>query len=226
MKYDFTTIIDRSNTGAYKYDFMPEPLRGSGIVPMTIADMEFSAPPQVNEAVCRAANHGCYGYTGPDKAYLDAIKHWQKTRHNWDVKDEWYVVTNGIVQALGIAVRAFTEVGDAVIIQSPVYTPFFGAITDNGRIVVDNPLINVNGRYEMDFDDLEQKCAQPNVKLMLLCSPHNPVGRVWTQSELQRVADIAARNGVLVISDEIHNDIIMPGNTQLLKKIINVQFQI
>ena len=213
MKYDFTTIIDRSNTGAYKYDFMPEPLRGSGIVPMTIADMEFSAPPQVNEAVCRAANHGCYGYTGPDKAYLDAIKHWQKTRHNWDVKDEWYVVTNGIVQALGIAVRAFTEVGDAVIIQSPVYTPFFGAITDNGRIVVDNPLINVNGRYEMDFDDLEQKCAQPNVKLMLLCSPHNPVGRVWTQSELQRVADIAARNGVLVISDEIHNDIIMPGNT-------------
>ncbi len=213
MKYDFTSSIDRSNTGAYKYDMMPEPLRGSGIVPMTIADMEFSAPPEVNEAVVKAARHGCYGYTGPQGEYLDAVKHWQKTRHGWDIEDDWYVVTNGIVQALGIAVRAFTRPGDSVILQSPVYTPFYGAIKDNGRIIVENPLIENNGRYEMDFDDLEAKCADPSVKLMLLCSPHNPVGRVWTKDELARVAEITGRNGVLVISDEIHNDLILPGNT-------------
>lgn len=212
MKYDFTTIIDRSNTGAFKYDYMPEPLRGSGIVPMTIADMEFSAPPEVNEAVAKAAMHGCYGYTGPDRPFLDAVKHWQKTRHDWDIEDDWYVVTNGIVQALGIAVRAFTAPGDKVIIQTPVYTPFYGAVEDNGREIVENPLVENNGRYEIDFDDLEAKCADPAAKLMLLCSPHNPVGRVWTKEELKRIAVTANRNGVIVISDEIHNDLVLPGN--------------
>lgn len=212
MKYDFTTKIDRSNTGAYKYDLMPEPLRGSGIVPMTIADMEFSAPPEVNEAVINAARHGCYGYTGPQGEYIEAVKHWQKTRHGWDIEDDWYVVTNGIVQALGIAVRAFTEPGDKVVIQTPVYTPFYGAVRDNGREIAENPLIERGGRYEMDLDDLEAKCADPSVKLMLLCSPHNPVGRVWTREELKRVSVIANRNGVIVISDEIHNDLILPGN--------------
>ncbi|MBQ1893999.1 MAG: pyridoxal phosphate-dependent aminotransferase [Clostridia bacterium] len=213
MKYDFTKKIDRSNTGAYKYDFMPEPLRGSGIVPMTVADMEFSAPPKVNEAVAKAAFHGCYGYTGPQGEYLEAVRHWQKTRHDWDIEDDWYVVTNGVVQALGVAVRAFTKEGDGVIIQTPVYHPFYGAVRDNGRRIVENPLIANNGRYEMDFDDLEKKASDPSVKMMLLCSPHNPIGRVWTTDELSRVADIAKRHGILVVSDEIHNDLIMPGNT-------------
>lgn len=213
MKYDFTTIIDRSNTGAFKYDFMPEPLKGSGIVPMTVADMEFSAPPEVNEAVIRAARHGCYGYTGPQGEYLEAVRHWQKTRHNWDVEDDWYVVTNGIVQALGIAVRAFTEPGDGVLIMTPVYHPFYGAIKDNGRELFASPLIDNAGRYEIDFDDLERKAAEPSVKLMLLCSPHNPIGRVWTKAELERIARICSDNGVIVVSDEIHNDLIV-GDTE------------
>lgn len=207
--YDFKSLIDRSNTGAFKYDFMPEPLKGSGIVPMTVADMEFSAPPEVNEAVAKAAMHGCYGYTGPDKPYMDAIRHWQKTRHNWDIEDDWYVVTNGIVQALGIAVRAFTEPGDGVLIMTPVYHPFYGAVTDNGRALVTSRLIDNDGRYEIDFEDLEQKAALPEVKLMLLCSPHNPIGRVWSRGELTRIAEICMRNGVLVVSDEIHNDLIV-----------------
>ncbi|MCR5807998.1 MAG: pyridoxal phosphate-dependent aminotransferase [Clostridiales bacterium] len=209
--YDFTTIIDRKNTGAFKYDFMPEPLRDSGIVPMTVADMEFAAPPEVNEAVAKAAFHGCYGYTGPDKAYMDAVKHWQKTRHDWEIENDWYVVTNGVVQALGIAVRAFTKPGDGVLIMTPVYHPFYGAVNDNGRTLVKSALINNNGRYEIDFDDLESKAALPEVKLMLLCSPHNPIGRVWSRDELQRISDICLKNGVLVVSDEIHNDLILPG---------------
>ncbi len=213
MKYDFTSKIDRSNTGAFKYDFMPEPLRGSGIVPMTVADMEFSAPPEVNEAIAKAAYHGCYGYTGPDKPYMDAIRHWQKTRHGWDVSDDWYVVTNGIVQALGIAVRAFTEPTDSVLIMTPVYHPFYGAVKDNGRDLVTSKLIDNNGHYEIDFEDLEAKAMLPSVKLMILCSPHNPIGRVWTYDELKRISDICLKNGVLVVSDEIHNDLIMPGNT-------------
>ena len=210
--FDFSKAVDRSNTGAIKHDFAPEPVKGSGFIPMTIADMEFPAPPAVNEAVKRAAEHGCYGYTYADKAYLDAVKGWQKSRHAWDIDPEWYVVTNGVVQALGIAVRAFTERGEGVILQSPVYTPFFGAIRDNGRVIVENPLKNNGGRYEMDFDDLEEKCAQEDVKLMLLCSPHNPIGRVWTMDELSKVAEICRRNGVTVIADEIHNDLVLPGN--------------
>lgn len=209
MKYDFTTIIDRSNTGAFKYDFMPEPLKGSGIVPMTVADMEFSAPPQVNEAVIRAAKHGCYGYTGPQGEYLEAVKRWQKTRHGWDIDEDWYVVTNGIVQALGIAVRAFTEPGDRVLIMTPVYHPFYGAVKDNGRELIESPLIERCGRYEINFEDLEAKAADPSVRLMLLCSPHNPIGRVWTRGELARIADICLKNGVIVVSDEIHNDLIV-----------------
>ena len=211
MKYDFTTIIDRSNTGAFKYDFMPEPLRGSGIVPMTVADMEFAAPPEVNEAVVKAARHGCYGYTGPQGDYLAAVKHWQKTRHDWDIDEDWYVVTNGVVQALGVAVRAFTEPDDKVIIQTPVYHPFYGAVKDNGRQLVENPLICENGEYRMDFEGLEALASDPGVKLMLLCSPHNPIGRVWTVDELKKVSDICRENGVMVVSDEIHNDLIMPG---------------
>ena len=211
MKYDFTTRIDRSNTGAFKYDFMPEPLRGSGIVPLTIADMEFSAPPEVNEAVVHAALHGCYGYTGPQGEYLEAVKHWQKTRHDWQIEDDWYVVTNGVVQALGIAVRAFTEKGDGVLIMTPVYHPFYSAVEGNGRRIVESPLIESEGRYEIDFADLEAKAREEDVKLMLLCSPHNPVGRVWSRDELAQIARIAYENGVIVVSDEIHNDLILPG---------------
>lgn len=213
MKYDFITKIDRSNTGAFKYDFMPEPLRGSGIVPMTVADMEFSAPPEVNEAVAKAAYHGCYGYTGPQGEYLEAVAHWQKTRHGWDIDEDWYVVTNGVVQALGIAVRALTEPGDHVLIMTPVYHPFYGAVKDNGRVLSESPLSERNGRYEIDFEDLERRAASPEVKLMLLCSPHNPIGRVWTKEELTRIADICRENGVTVVSDEIHNDLIV-GETE------------
>lgn len=213
MKYDFTTRIDRSNTGAFKYDMMPEPLKGSGIVPLTVADMEFSAPPEVNEAVAKAALHGCYGYTGPQGEYLEAVKHWQKTRHDWQVEDDWLVVTNGVVQALGVAVRAFTNEGDGVLIMTPVYHPFYDAIRDNGRRIVESPLAETEHGYEIDFEDLERKAADPSVRLMLLCSPHNPIGRVWSREELARIAAIASENEFPVVSDEIHNDLILPGGT-------------
>ena len=211
--FDFTKAVDRSNTGAIKQDFAPEPVKGSGFIPMTIADMEFPAPPAVRKAVKRAADHGCYGYTYADAAYMDAVKGWQKRRHDFEIDPDWYVVTNGVVQALGIAVRALTEKGDSVILQSPVYTPFYGAIRDNGRVILDNPLINNNGRYEMDLGDLEEKCSRPETKLMLLCSPHNPIGRVWSADELYSVAKICEKHGVTVVADEIHNDLILPGNS-------------
>ena len=211
--FDFTKAVDRSGTGAIKLDFVPEPVKGSGFIPMTIADMEFPAPPAVRRAVKRAADHGCYGYTYADAAYIDAVKGWQKRRHDFKIDPDWYVVTNGVVQALGIAVRAFTAKGDSVILQSPVYTPFYGAIRDNGRVILDNPLVNENGRYVMDLDDLEEKCSRPGTKLMLLCSPHNPIGRVWSAEELFAVSEICKKHGVIVVADEIHNDLILPGNS-------------
>lgn len=212
--YDFTAVISRQNTGSIKYDFAPEPVKGSGFVPLTIADMEFAVCPHITEAIKKAADGRIYGYTYEDDEYWRAVSHWMRTRHNWEPKREWLVTTNGVVPALNNLVCALTEPGDGIIIQSPVYPPFWSCIKEWERRLVENPLVcDESGYYTMDFEDLEAKCADKanKVRALILCNPHNPVGRVWTEAELMRLADICGKYGVLVISDEIHNDLILPG---------------
>lgn len=209
--YDFKTSIDRSGTGAIKIDFAPEPIKGSGLVPLTIADQEFAVCPEIINAVKEAADRGIFGYTYGDSAYRKAVDGWMLNRHNWDSSAFKLITTTGVVPALSIAVAAFTEPGEGVVIQTPVYMQFAHAIKINGRRIVENPLVCSGGRYEIDFDDLERKTAPDDVKLMLLCSPHNPVGRVWTREELTRVGDICRKNNVLIIADEIHNDLLLDG---------------
>ena len=209
--YDFKTSIDRTGTGSIKIDFAPEPVKGSGLVPLTIADQEFSVAPEIISAIKSAADRGIFGYTYADLEYRKAVDSWMQRRHNWNSEGFKLVTTSGVVPALSLAVAAFTEPGDGVVIQSPVYMQFAHAVKINGRRIVENPLINKNGRYEMDYDDLEEKTKPENVKLLLLCSPHNPVGRVWARSELERLGEICIRNNVLIIADEIHNDLLMSG---------------
>ena len=209
--YDFTTPIDRTGTGSIKIDFAPEPVKGSGLVPLTIADQEFAVAPPIREAIKAAADRGIFGYTYADKAYRSAVNGWMMRRHNWDPSGFKLVTTTGVVPALSLAVAAFTEPGEGVVIQSPVYMQFAHAVRINGRRIVENPLKNVNGRYEMDYEDLDEKTRPDDVKLFLLCSPHNPVGRVWSREELTRLGEICIRNNVLIIADEIHNDLLMNG---------------
>lgn len=212
MRYDFDSVTDRRETGAIKWDSAPEAIKNAGTVPLTIADMEFKTAPEIISALREATAHGIFGYTYADKEYFGALKGFMKRRHGLDVEREWLLCTSGVVPALGIAVRALTEPGEGIVIQTPVYPPFYGAIADNSRVIVENPLKCDNCAYSMDFDDLETKCARDDVRLMILCNPHNPIGRVWTREELQRVHEITSRHGVTVISDEIHGELILPGN--------------
>ncbi len=210
--YDFTTPIDRAHTGSIKVDMAPEPIKGAGLVPLTIADQEFAVAPEIRAAIKKAADHGIYGYTYADEEYRSAVDAWMLRRHSWNTANWTMFPTPGVVAALGLAVRAFTDIDDGIIIQPPVYPPFASAIKNNNRQLIENPLIYKNGRYEMDFDDLEKKASRKDVKMIILCSPHNPVGRVWMYEELQRLGDICKRNDVFILCDEIHNDLILPGN--------------
>lgn len=214
MPYDFETLRPRHNMGAEKWlALTASPFAGEDVIPFSVADMEFSAPPCVAQALRRAVDFGVYGYTCADEGYNRAVVGWMAERHGWHIDPAWFFQTAGVMPGLRSAIRALTAPGDGVLYQPPVYPPFRGAVAENGRTPVENPLRRVGDTYEMDFDDLEAKAARPDVKLMLLCSPHNPVGRVWTRSELQRVADICSRRGVLVFSDEIHMDFTQPGRT-------------
>lgn len=192
---------------AEKWDLM-KPGLAPDIVPLSVADMEFASPPAIVAALEDTARSGLWGYTGWGDRYFNALHGWMSSRHGWEVKREWIVRVNGVVQGLNAAVRALTRPGDGVVIQPPVYPPFFRSVRDNGRTLVENPLRLENGRYEMDFDDLEQKLSRPDVTALILCSPHNPVGRVWTEEELRRVGNLCLKHGVLVISDEIHCDLV------------------
>ncbi len=209
--YDFDTLIDRTGTGSCKWERRTEEEKRLGIVAMSVADMELAAPPCVREAVVRAAQHGIYGYTDATDAYYEAVAGWMMKRHGLEVTRDDILHVSGVVPAVAIAIRAFTEPGDGVIIQTPVYHPFAASIELNRRRVEKCPLTLAEGGYEMDYESLERAAKKPDTKLMLLCSPHNPVGRVWTRAELQRVFDIARSNGVLVVSDEIHADLVEGG---------------
>ena len=214
--YDFTTRIDRRGTGSAKWEGMYHacPDVPAGIVPFSVADMEFKNPPEVAETATEYVRTQVLGYTEPTDAYFDAVCGWQRRRHGWDVSREWVVTSPGVVPALFECVKAFTEPGDGVIVQPPVYYPFRRAVEQTGRAMVENPLVRVDDdHYEMDFVDLERKAADPANKMIIVCSPHNPVGRVWTADELRRLVEICLANDVLVVCDEIHNDLVMPGVT-------------
>lgn len=210
MRYDFDAVIDRRNTDSLKWDALGARFGNAGALPMWVADMDFPPPTAVREAICARATHGLYGYTLRPSGLNDAIVGWLGRRHDWEVKPEWLAYTPGVVPALALAVQAFSHPGDKVIVQPPVYHPFFAVIRDSGRQIVNNPLRFENGRYEMDFDGLE-RLFDSRTKMLILCSPHNPVGRVWTRDELTRLAEACARHGVLVVSDEIHCDLALNG---------------
>ena len=207
---EFDTIIDRRNTASWKWDKTEKIFGTADLLPMWIADMDFASPAEVIAAVKAKAEHGVYGYATFPSSFYAAIIGWMKRRHNWQIEQEWISVTPGVVPAISIAVQALTEPGDGIVIQPPVYPPFFRCVKTNNRKLVENPLRLHNGRYEMDFDDLERK-LDPTVKMLVLCSPHNPVGRVWSQADLHRLADICLKRKIIILSDEIHGDLVFRG---------------
>lgn len=213
---DFDSVIERRNTRSLKYDFAAESGMPEDILPLWVADMDFRTSSYIEDALAERAKEGVFGYSEVKTPYFDIVRGWMERRHGWKPQEEWLVKTPGVVTALAMAVKAYTEPGDAVLIQPPVYYPFAEVIEDNGRRVVSNTLYRgEDNRYHIDFEDFEQKIIQNNVKLFLLCNPHNPVGRVWTREELIRLGDICMRHEVIVASDEIHEDFVFQGKHQV-----------
>ena len=211
MPINFDEIIDRRNTSCLKHDFAVERGYPAGILPFWVADMDFRAPAPVIDALKVRAEHGIFGYTQIKDDYFAVLRNWFRTRHAWDIERSELIITPGVVFAIATAIRAFTEPGDAVLIQQPVYYPFANMIRQNKRTLVDNPLRLIEGRYQIDFEDFEQKIVEHGVKLFILCSPHNPVGRVWTRAELEQITAVCLRHNVIVVADEIHEEFIRPG---------------
>ena len=210
--YNFDKIINRKGTNCLKYDFAVERGKPAEVLPLWVADMDFQVSEEITKSLHAAVEHGIYGYTQPKDPYYNAIMNWMKKNHQWETKREWIVKTPGVVFALSAAVKAFTKPGDAVLIQNPVYYPFTNIIRDNDRRVIDNTLVTEGkSQYSIDYEDFERKIVQENIKLFILCNPHNPVGRVWTREELQYLGEICLRHHVIVVSDEIHNDFVYPG---------------
>lgn len=206
---DLDKIIERKNTDCLKFDAAVRRGYPECILPLWVADMDFPAAPPILAALQKRIAHGVFGYSEPDpNRFFPVLERWFRERHNWQIQKDWLIQTPGVVFALAMAVKAFTNPGDAVLIQQPVYYPFSEVILDNGRRRVSSDLILKDGRYDIDFTDLERKIVENKVKLFLLCSPHNPVGRVWTREELETVAAICHKNNVIVVADEIHEDFV------------------
>lgn len=214
MKYDFETLVKRFGVGSGKWDSMYEavPDLPDGIVPFSVADMELKNAPEIIDGLKEYLDQTILGYTGATDSYYEAVMSWMERRHGFRPQKEWFVETAGVVPAIRQMVAAFTEPEDAVLITPPVYYPFKMSVEENNRKLVESELVIRNGRYEIDFEDFEKKASQPEVTLFILCSPHNPVGRIWTREELLRISEICLRNNVFIIADEIHFDLIMPGN--------------
>lgn len=206
MNFDFDSITPRRHSGSYKWDTTDD----AEALPMWVADMDFKTAPVIIDALEQRVRHGIFGYTKVPDAYYAATQHWFKTRHQFEIEREWILYTSGVVPAVSAILRAITSPGDKVLIQTPVYNCFYSSIRNMGCEFIENPLIQVDGRFEMDFVDLEQKAVSPGVKTLLLCNPHNPVGRAWTATELRRLGEICQRHQILVISDEIHGDLVFP----------------
>ena len=203
--------IERSGTDCYKYDApLPEGAR-EDTLPMWVADMDIRTVPAVTEALTKASAHGIFGYAFTDAEYDRLVCDWYKKRMDWDIEPAWIVKTPGVVFAVGMAVQAYTQPGDSVLIQQPVYHPFANVIRDNGRLTVVNELVCENGTYHVDYADFEEKITENKVKAFVLCSPHNPIAKVWTRQELETMCEICRKHGVIIISDEIHSDFVYPG---------------
>jgi cystathionine beta-lyase len=213
MKFNFDEIINRENTNSVKYDLRKEYFGKEDVLPMWVADMDFATPKFIREAVIERAKHPIYGYTVRKEEFPDSIISWMKKRHKWDVKKEWISFSPGIVPALNMCVLAYTDPGDKILIQPPVYFPFFRAIRDHNRELVENVLVNTNNSYIIDFEDFEKKAASS--KAFILCHPHNPVGRLWNRKELIRILEICEKHEVIVFSDEIHSDLILGNNSHI-----------
>lgn len=208
-KYNFDEIIPRRGSNSYKWDTCDDP----DVVPLWVADMDFKTAPEIIRRIQKRVEHGIFGYTKVPKEYYESIVNWFGRKHNWKIQKEWIIYTTGVVPAISAIIKALTTPGDKVLVQTPVYNCFFSSIRNNECLIEENPLIyNENDHsYEIDFDDLELKTKDERVKVLLFCNPHNPCGRVWKYDELKRVSDICLRNGVKIISDEIHNEIVYPG---------------
>ena len=225
MKYNFDEIIDRRNSDCLKYDFAVERGKPQDVLPLWVADMDFRTAPGIIERAVADAGFGIYGYTESKDDYFQAIAAWYEKYFDWKVEKKWLVKTPGIVFAIGIAIQALTKEGDAVMIQQPVYYPFSEVIKDNDRTLVNNELVLKDGHYEIDFEDFEEKIIQNNVKLFVLCSPHNPVGRVWTVDELRRMGEICLKHDVKVVSDEIHSDFVYEGRRHYVFSTVDPAFE-
>lgn len=217
---DFDREIDRHGTGCIKYDYAVERGMPEDVLPLWVADMDFETSSYVQDALRERLEHGIFGYTEEVPGYFESVSGWMLRHHGWKVEKPWLVKTPGVVFALAMAVQAYTEPGDGVLIQQPVYYPFAGVIRDNGREVVNNSLsLGEDGRYHIDFEDFEKKITEHRIKLFFLCNPHNPVGRVWTKEELVRLGDLCVKHQVIVVSDEIHQDFVFQGKHQVFANL-------
>ncbi len=214
MSCQFDQYIERRNTCSRKWDDIEELFGKDDVLPMWIADMDFRPPRQVVEAVTKRATHGIYGYETESAGYLEAVLSWLQKRYDWRVNRDWVVHSPGVVPGLAFAVNALTEPGDRIVIQPPVYPPFYSVVRENGRQLVESPLILSEGKFSMDFASLERHFSS-GIKFMIFCSPHNPVGRVWTKIELEKLAQLAVKYDVIVLSDEIWSDLVFPGHQHL-----------
>ncbi|ANF98108.1 MalY/PatB family protein [Paenibacillus bovis] len=225
---DYTQRFDhppeRINTNSAKWDQLQKLFGTEDVLPLWVADMDFAAPESVQHALKKSAEHGVVGYSFQSEAYYHALQEWMKNRHGWEIEKDWVVFTPGVVTALNFAVQTFTEHGDQVVIQTPVYPPFYSVVTGHGREVVENPLQQQeNGDYAMDLEQLEQALSGERVKLLILCSPHNPIGRVWSREELERVDALCEKYNVIVVSDEIHGDLVFEPNQHIPYAMLSEQ---
>lgn len=206
MKYDFDRPVSRRGTDSYKWDSA----ESEGVLPMWVADMDFRTAPAITDALRRRVEHGIFGYTRMPDSYYEAVSSWFSRRHGWAIDSDWIIYTSGVVPAISAVIKALTVPGDKVLVQTPVYNCFFSSIRNNGCEMVSSPLVFAGHTYTIDYEDLERKAADPKVKVMLLCNPHNPGGRVWKREELVHIGEICIRRGITVVSDEIHCELVFP----------------
>lgn len=214
-KYNFDEIVNRKGTNSIKWDHLESKFGRDDLLPLWVADMDFKCPPPVVEAMKKVADHGIYGYVAPKEDYFKAVTGWMKRRFDWEIDPDWIMFMAGIVPAISLAVKTFTEPGDGVIVQQPVYFPFMSVTKELGRKVLNNSLLESETGYVIDFEDLEEKAKAPSTKMMILCSPHNPVGRVYKEEELKKLISICEKHDVIIVSDEIHQDLVHAGNKHI-----------